>query len=609
MEAQFVLHLHQMHFTDQNSSEHPSLLTKPQPLQRKANQTLQDVADSIAFSEVSKLGGTTSCCLNGSMVTMTNWPGLEIPVFMAEVAASHQKEFNLSMIAMACGKDGVPSLSTWVFVGKDFEVSNALAVLTLKGVVRTDLSAVFTASKEVGTGSFSQVSVGHLITSEHSQLVVAKQLKSRCPWADVQRECQTLIQAQDCTHIVKYMGVFREPVHNFVAILSEYIDNGDLYSLLLSTGTALCESKAWCIGNCILKALAHLESLEVPILHRDVKSENILVTRHYQSKLCDFGLACFLTDKMSISRQCGSPGNIAPEIFKGDTSCITCKVDVFGLGVIVAHMLHGKHPFRSSSLKSTVNKNMQCKVDYSRSSWIQVSTEAIASTQALLQKNFTDRPSAAEAIKLPWFQRVHELAIVLEPIPEEEFIHDCKNQNSGTIKRKERVLHGCSVTPHMSLPEQENLKETSNSSIVSTALPEQGNFDILKKTSTSSFVTGVNSSSFGCTDHSQSCTNVAESNASNACSLMSRGAKAQSSQGPKRLFSKLCQKLPTSMTRKQKDSSENWVAVVAQPEQIDQVGWTTHVAVTSCSWAARLVKSCKSHQWGKIRVHASNIQS
>ena len=100
------------------------------------------------------------------------------------------------------------------------------------------------------------------------------------------------------------------------------------------------EIRAFNMMRSILDALAYLASKG--IMHRDLKPDNILLDQNEKVKIVDFGLATFIDIPEYIFKKCGTPGYIAPEVFKFDqndpTTAYDDRCDVFSAGCIFYYM-------------------------------------------------------------------------------------------------------------------------------------------------------------------------------------------------------------------------------------------------------------------------------
>lgn len=88
------------------------------------------------------------------------------------------------------------------------------------------------------------------------------------------------------------------------------------------------------------KACEYLHSLQPPIVHRDIKAENLLITDDFTCKLTDFGLSrAFDASTMTV---CGTPSWVAPEIFRGEHYTLT--VDLYSFGIVLWELVCFKKP-------------------------------------------------------------------------------------------------------------------------------------------------------------------------------------------------------------------------------------------------------------------------
>ncbi|EKX53160.1 hypothetical protein GUITHDRAFT_64350 [Guillardia theta CCMP2712] len=147
------------------------------------------------------------------------------------------------------------------------------------------------------------------------------------------------LQSLDHPHVVKYVDVFlhQEGQELEVCTVMEFCEGGDLARRLQdvkSRGDSFTEEqcRAWISQVAMGLEYLHMER----IIHRDIKLQNILITKEEILKIADFGLAGKIDHGMRTSRV-GTPAYLAPEMLQREGTGE--PVDIWGLGCIALELV------------------------------------------------------------------------------------------------------------------------------------------------------------------------------------------------------------------------------------------------------------------------------
>ncbi|KAH9322334.1 hypothetical protein KI387_016973, partial [Taxus chinensis] len=133
-------------------------------------------------------------------------------------------------------------------------------------------------------------------------------------------------------NVVLFMGAVTRPPN--LSIVTEFLPRGSLYRLIHRPNIQIDEKRRIRMALDVAKGMSCLHSSTPTIVHRDLKSPNLLVDKNWAVKVCDFGLSrmkhnTFLSSKSTA----GTPEWMAPEVLRNEPSNEKC--DVYSFGIIL----------------------------------------------------------------------------------------------------------------------------------------------------------------------------------------------------------------------------------------------------------------------------------
>ena len=203
-----------------------------------------------------------------------------------------------------------------------------------------------------------------------------------------------LLASLNHKNVIGYREAFYDQQSKTLNIVMEYADDGDLSTKIkqaIKRQIYFDEQTIWSTLIQIFEGLKYLHKSD--IIHRDLKSANIFLTKKGGVKIGDLNVSKIIGKSMAIT-QTGTPYYASPEIWNDHPYDYKC--DIWSAGCIIYEMASLKMPFRGTSMQMLYNNVMKGNIDPIPSRY---SAELMEIIKIILTKNPHKRPSAEELLK------------------------------------------------------------------------------------------------------------------------------------------------------------------------------------------------------------------
>ncbi|TIB85645.1 Pkinase-domain-containing protein [Wallemia mellicola] len=281
----------------------------------------------------------------------------------------------------------------------------------------------YVLGKTLGAGSMGKVKIGvHVTTGEKVAIKIIPRYTStnalnaipphqpkptqsfikKAHNKDISKEVRTIREASICLLLfhpficgMREMSVYSQHYY----MLHEFVNGGQMLDYIIAHGR-LKERSARSFARQIASALAYCHANS--IVHRDLKIENILISKTGNIKIIDFGLSNLWSPHSNLNTFCGSLYFAAPELLNA-RSYSGPEVDVWSFGIVLYVLVAGKVPFDDQSMPALHAKIKRGHVDYP--AWL--STECKSLLSRMLVTNPLLRASLSEVSSHPWMVKGH----------------------------------------------------------------------------------------------------------------------------------------------------------------------------------------------------------
>mmetsp|Transcript_610 Transcript_610/g.1821 ORF Transcript_610/g.1821 Transcript_610/m.1821 type:complete len:1020 (-) Transcript_610:1814-4873(-) len=286
------------------------------------------------------------------------------------------------------------------------------------------------SSTLLGIGAFKKVYKG--IDRENGLEIAWGILKISNPHMDMQKVYQEIkmLKTLKHDHIIKLYDSWLDERKRRIVVITECMTSGTLKSFAQRTqGVKLRVVRSWC--SQILSGLDYLHTLDPPIIHRDIKCDNIFIDGTMgRVKIGDLGLATAVKHTGSALSIIGTPEFMAPDFY---TETYDEKVDIWAFGMCVLELVTLDYPYSECENAAQIFRLVTNRI--LPKSFHKISNQVVKNfVGACLQWDPASRPTAAQLLEHPFLTADEHDG---DAVPS---VHDEKEANHPDDSAREAAL-------------------------------------------------------------------------------------------------------------------------------------------------------------------------
>lgn len=220
--------------------------------------------------------------------------------------------------------------------------------------------------KLLGEGSYGSVYLAENLFSQNGPKYVAIKkflMRDRKSYQSFRNEVK-ILKKINCNSLVKILDYYKDSTYMYMVM--EYAPNGDLEQYIRSVFKNNKKIDYKFLDTIIYQVTEGLNELHKnKVIHRDIKTSNILIFNENLVKIADFGVSKMLeNNNLLANTSIGTPYYMSPEIVNGKP--YNYSVDFWALGCLIYNYLTNKYPFEASNITSLCKKILKGHYDLNK---------------------------------------------------------------------------------------------------------------------------------------------------------------------------------------------------------------------------------------------------